>query len=177
MTTARVLLAIGFEVVLLAALLSFLRARGWSRERLGLQFSWKAAAVGIPLFIMYLLLYLVAVTLVLLVWPGARGLWTLRAATTAPFWLMLLFLVVTAVFEELTATASVIAALSHRGAAVAVGASTLLRFAFHLYEGPLAALGVLPVGLVFATMFWRWRNVTPLIVAHAIANAVLLAVR
>jgi hypothetical protein len=177
MTTGRVLLTIAVEGVVLAALLGLLRARGWQRERLGLQFSWKAAAAGIPLFIIYLLLYLVAATLVLLVWPAARDVWTLRSATTAPFWLMLLFFVINAVFIEMTATAYTIAALSRHGAAVAIAASTLFRVALHLHEGPLAALGIVPVGLLFATMFWRWRNVTPLIVAHALANVVVFAVR
>jgi membrane protease YdiL (CAAX protease family) len=51
-----------------------------------------------------------------------------------------------------------------------------LRFAYHLYQGPLASISILPLGFVFAAMFWRWRNIWPLVVAHTIANVVSLLV-
>lgn len=168
--------AIALELLLLALSFFILRTRGWTLDRLGLRFSWKAAAAGIPLFVMYLLIYLVTATLLLQVWPGARYALTVRYANSAPFWLLLLFIVVNSFFEESVVTAYVITALSRNGAAMAITASTLLRFTYHLYQGPLASISILPLGLLFGTMFWRWRNVWPLIVAHTIANVVAFAV-
>jgi hypothetical protein len=175
LTASRVARGIVYELLLLAALFAILRTRGWDLRRLGMRFSWKNAAAGVPLFILYLLLYWVTATLVLLVWPAAREVWTFRYTVSAPSWLLLLFLVVNSFFEEATVTAYVISALSREGAAVAITASTLLRFVYHLYQGPLASLGILPLGLAFGAVFWRGRNAWPLIVAHTIANVVVFA--
>ena len=179
MSTARVLRGVGFEVLALIVVLCMLRIRGWRMEQLGLPFSWRAAAggiAGIPLFVMYLLLYWITTTFVLLLWPAAREVWLFRYTVTAPWWVMLLFIVVNSMFEETTVTGYVIASLSKDGAALAITASTLLRFVYHLYQGPLASLSILPLGLLFGAMFWRWRNLWPLIVAHTIANVVAFAV-
>jgi membrane protease YdiL (CAAX protease family) len=161
------------ELAILAMFAAILRIRGWPlRSRLGLEFSWKAAAAGVPLFIIYLLLYWIMATLILLVFPQARQAWTFSFTNRAPFALMLLFLAINSIFEEVTVTAYVIEALKGDGAGLAITASTLLRFSYHLYQGPLASLSIVPLGLLFATMFWRWRNLWPLIVAHTIANVV-----
>lgn len=172
-TTGSLLWSIFVELVILGIFATILRIRGWPvRQRLGLEFSWKAAAAGVPLFIMYLLLYWVMATLVLLVFPPARQVWAFSFTNRAPFWLMLVFIAINSIFEEITVTAYVIEALKGDGAGLAITASTLLRFSYHLYQGPLASLSIVPLGLLFATMFWRWRNLWPLIVAHTIANVV-----
>lgn len=176
LTSGRALIGIAFELAALALTFFILRARDWRFEDLGLQFSWKAAAAGIPLFVFYLLIYLVTATFVLLVWPGARDSLTFHYANSAPAGLLLLFIVVNSFFEETIVTAYVITALSKEGAALAITASTLLRFTYHLYQGPIASISILPLGLLFATLFWRGRNVWPLIVAHTLANAVSFAV-
>jgi uncharacterized protein len=171
-TTAGVLQAIVFELLLLGAALAILHIRGWNADRLGLRFSWKAALAGVPLFIIYLLVYWVTATMILLVWPGVRDIWLFRYALHTPLWLMFVLIVVNSFFEEVAVTAYVITALEGHGAAVAISASTLLRFAYHLYQGPLASLSIIPLGLLFGTMFWQRRNVWPLAVAHTIANVV-----
>ena len=171
-TTSSLVWSICIELLILGMFAAILRARGWPlRRRLGLEFSWKAAAAGVPLFIMYLLLYWVMATLVLIVFPAAR-LWAFSFTHRAPFVLMLLFLAINSIFEEITVTAYVIEALGAQGAGLAITASTLLRFSYHLYQGPLASLSIVPLGLLFGMMFWRWRNIWPLIVAHTIANVV-----
>jgi len=145
-------------------------------RRLGLQFSWRAAAAGIPLFVIYLLVYWVTATLVFLVVPDARGLRSIAFTAHVPIWLMLVILIVNAAFEELVATGLVIASLTEKGAAVAITASTLLRFAYHLYQGPLGAVSVIPLGLLLGALFWRARNLWPLIVAHTLADVVVVFV-
>ena len=86
---------------------------------------------------------------------------------------MLVFLIGNAAFEELAVTGFVIASLAEKGAAIAVTASALLRFAYHLYQGPLSAVSVIPLGFLLGALFWRARNLWPLIVAHALADVVV----
>src|SRR6185436_10638240 len=107
-------------------------------------------AAGIPLFILYLLVYWVTATMILLVAPTVRSARSLTFASHVPLFLLGLFVVLISLFEELLVTGYVIQSLAHIGAGVAVTASTLLRVAYHFYRGPLAALSILPVGLIFA---------------------------
>jgi uncharacterized protein len=173
LTTGRVLRGLAVELLLLGFLAAVLHVRGrWDLNRLGLRFSWKGAAAGVPLFILYLLLYWVSATVVIMIWPAARGTWMFRFTTSAPLALMIALLIVNSLFEEIAVTAYVVNALSGRGAALAITVSALIRFAYHLYQGPVAAISVLPLGFVFAGLFWRWRNIWPQIVAHTIANVV-----
>jgi hypothetical protein len=87
---------------------------------------------------------------------------------------MLAFIVVNSIFEELAVTGYIVTALSSDGPALAITASALVRFLYHLYHGPIASLAILPLGLLFAMAFWRWRNALPLISAHTIANVISL---
>ena len=56
------------------------------------------------------------------------------------------------------------------GAAVAVGASALLRGSYHLYQGWGGFTGNLLLGLFFGTIFVRWRRTWPLVTAHFLVD-------
>ncbi|MBI2237847.1 MAG: CPBP family intramembrane metalloprotease [Actinobacteria bacterium] len=56
------------------------------------------------------------------------------------------------------------------GAALAVGASAVLRGAYHLYQGWGGFAGNLALGLFFGLVFLRTRRVWPLAVAHFLLN-------
>ena len=80
--------------------------------------------------------------------------------------------ILNALFEELLWLAYGVTALARRiGLRRACIASIVLRTAVHVYEGPLAVLGVLPIGIVFTIYFARTRRVWPVIVAHALQDA------
>jgi len=175
LTTSKLLFAITFEVILLAATAVILRARGWTIDRIGLRFSWAGLAAGLPLFIWYMLLYWFTWLFITTAYPAARTIQGPKFSSTAPFVLVAIFIVVNSVFEEVTVTGYIVTALSEQGAALAITASTLIRFAYHLYQGPTATISILPLGLLFAGVYWRWRNLWPLMVAHTIANFFALA--
>jgi membrane protease YdiL (CAAX protease family) len=139
------------------------------------RFSWPAFLGGVPLFVAYNLLYWTASILVVSVYPAAARLGTVRMLTTAPFALIVAFIVVNSIFEEATVVGYVVTALSDQGPALSITASALLRFLYHLYQGPVASLAILPLGLLFAAVYWRWRNLWPLLVAHSIANCAAFA--
>ena len=80
--------------------------------------------------------------------------------------------ILNAVFEELLWLGYGVSALSRRiGLRRACIVSVLLRTSVHVYEGPLAVVGVLPIGIVFTIYFARTRRVWPVIVAHALQDA------
>jgi membrane protease YdiL (CAAX protease family) len=172
MTTARVLRGALIEALLLSIVLTILRARGWNLDRLGLRFSFPAALGGIPLFIAYLVLYWGTGLLLVWLFPTVARTKPFHFVITAHPLALLTFIVTNSFFEEVIVTGYVMTALSKQGAAMSITASTLLRFLYHLYQGPLASITILPLGLLFGVVYWRWRNLWPLIVAHTITNVI-----
>lgn len=162
------------EILLLTAVGAILHTRGWHARDLGLRFSWLAILNGVPLLLAFLMSYwIVSGTAIFFGTWHSR--FSVRTISSAPFVAALAFFVINSVYEEVIVAAYVIEALEDHGPAFAVTASTLLRFAYHLYQGPIAVLSILPMGLIFGATYWRWRSVWPLMVAHTIMNVLIFA--
>lgn len=54
----------------------------------------------------------------------------------------------------------------------AVAISAVLRGSYHLYQGLGGFLGNAVMGVIFATLFLRWRRAAPMLVAHTLIDAV-----
>ena len=88
---------------------------------------------------------------------------------------MLFAAIVKALFEEILVCGYVIQSLRGRfGVALAVNASIALRMSFHLYQGPAAFLSFAVFGLLFTLFYIRTGRLWPLIVAHALIEAIAL---
>ena len=166
-----------YELVILALLGAFLTLRGWTRARLGLTPSLRDSILGLALaglaYLGYLLLWIAVVSL----WPRLTQ---IAAAThlvggdlsTAS---VLLISVVNPVFEELFVCGYVIAALRERlGVTAAINLSAGIRVFYHLYQGAVGVVGIVPIALLFAYWFARTGRLWPLIVAHAILDLAAL---
>jgi membrane protease YdiL (CAAX protease family) len=55
---------------------------------------------------------------------------------------------------------------------VAIAISATLRGSYHLYQGFGGFLGNAIMGVIFGTLFLRWRRATPMIIAHTLIDAV-----
>jgi len=75
---------------------------------------------------------------------------------------------VNAVFEEVLVAGYVITALKEtRGLWFAVNTSAAIRVSYHLYQGSLGVITVLPLALIFGYWYARTSRMWPLIIAHA----------
>lgn len=175
LTTARALWGIAIEVAILFLIGVMLRVRGWNVTRLTERFSLASALAGLPLFGAYMMSYWTASWIALSIDPSVSRMSTMRMVVTASPVVVGVLIVVNSVFEEALVTGYVITVLSPQGAALAITASTLIRLLYHLYQGPIATLSILPLGLLFGAVYWRWRTLWPLMVAHSIANAIAFA--
>ena len=54
----------------------------------------------------------------------------------------------------------------------AVAVSAVLRGSYHLHQGIGPFFGNVIMGVVFGTLFMRWRRTNPMIIAHTLINAV-----
>lgn len=162
----------------MAVLALFLRARGWTLQRLGLAPSWRDSGLGVALalasYVGYALLWIVTISL----WPrvGQVARATHLIGGTLQWLNVLLVSLVNPVYEEVFLCGYVVAALRERvGVTAAINASAGLRVFCHFYQGALGVLGIVPMALLFAYWYARTARLWPLIVAHAILDLAGLA--
>lgn len=165
---------VALEVICGALAILILRARGWKLRDLGLQ-------VSMPLTISGVALYIVATTII----AGINLLFIAIAgsdpgdATTpvarATWPAVLLLLAIDPLYEETFEVAYNVRATEHHGVAFGVTLSAVIRLVCHAYQGPIAPLTILPLSIIFALVYWKWRRVWPLAVAHGVAGWFALA--
>ena len=56
--------------------------------------------------------------------------------------------------------------------ASAIAIAAVFRGSYHFYQGFGAFIGNVVMGVVFSVLFFRWRRTNPMIIAHALINAV-----
>ena len=158
------------ELILLIPVLWIGKLRGWSLSAFGCKISWKATGVGI-------LLFLVAESVMVGVTYGAGIIHPEQAcvATSRLAVFPILFIsLVNPVYEEVLENAYFIHQLKRFGMWPAVLASAAFRGLFHLQFGMNALLSIFAMGVIFALVYWRWRQLWPLIVAHSLADLLAL---
>ena len=76
--------------------------------------------------------------------------------------------------EEVLVTGYLLSRLRKLGVrpARAVAISAVLRGSYHLYQGFGGFIGNAVMGVLFGTLFLRWRRATPMIIAHTLIDAV-----
>jgi membrane protease YdiL (CAAX protease family) len=160
-----------YELFVLVWLGAFMRARGWTLERLGFAVGWRDTSVGVLLAI----IVFCAVWLIDQVMSSAAPS-MLEAAQRfdkvsgeLDIWAMLMSSVVDSVFEELFVCAYVIAALRDKRSPVfALNVSIALRVGCHVYQGVYGVLIGGALGLVFGFWYLKSGRIWPLLVAHAV---------
>ena len=167
-----------YEVVVLVILGAFLRARGWTLERVGLALSWRDTLLGfglaVALYAVNAVVWLV-VTSVLPSMIAAASVVSHLVESSLDTTTVLAVSVVNPVFEEIFVCAYVVGALKERrGIATAVNISAAVRVTYHLYQGAAGVISIVPVGLLFGYVYARTNRLWPLIVAHAVMDLAAL---
>ena len=178
---AQLLGIIIFEVIQLAFLAWFLRIRGWTLEKFGLSFSWRATAWGIVLLALTYAVTLGAQYIAQIIFNYDIEAAIARAPKVDPelsMQLVFLVSVVNGIFEELFVAGYIITALTERrGMWVAINASVVVRLLYHLYQGPIGVLTIVPMGLLYGYVYSRTRQLWPLVVAHVLVDMIGLTLR
>ena len=168
-----------FELVQAAFLLWFLHVRGWTLEKVGLRISWKSTGMGWLLVLATYLVAMGALYLAGLVAPSQLHAGQVLYPVLDPKVIMkLVFLAstVNGIFEELFVAGYVITALREaRGVWTAVNASTVLRLLYHLYQGPIGIVIIVPMGVLYGYTYARTRQLWPLMFAHVLIDIIGLS--
>jgi membrane protease YdiL (CAAX protease family) len=164
------------EVMQSLFLVWFLRIRGWTLEKLGLNVTLRGTLYGVALLVVtygvLIGIQLLAGWLLPIDMQAAADRYPAPAANLS---MSLVFMVstVNGIFEEVFVAGYVIAALTPvRGMWTAINVSTGIRLLYHLYQGPIGILSVVPLGLIFGYAYSRTRMLWPLIFAHIVLDIV-----
>lgn len=169
----RLIALIIHEFLVLAALAGFAHVRGWTLRRVGLA-PLKAADIirGFGLvfltmainWVLWRLLWNIAPAIVV----AAAGRAQTMVAHDLDLATVLAVSCLNGVFEEVLVCGYVCTALKERyGEWPAIHASTALRLSYHLYQGSLGVITIVPLGLLFAVAYLRGGRLWPLVLAHA----------
>ena len=128
---------------------------------------------------LYVVLMLSSTLVQLMLWSGLAG--SIEAARqftptgTVPALLVVAVTVINPVFEEFLWLGYGVNALERFGLGGACVISVALRTLVHAYQGAMAVVGILPLGIVMTLYYAGTRRLWPVIVAHAILDAIALA--
>ena len=169
----RLLVTLIVELVLTALAWPWLRRRGWALGSIAGAPSPTDVLRGTGLALTAYIAYVVAATTWAASVPGAwEYLRDTHPTGAASAWVIIAVSVINPLFEEFLWLGYGYSALFRFGPTVAIWASIMLRVLVHAYQGPMAVVGILPLGLVFTYYFARSRRLWPVIVAHMIFDTI-----
>lgn len=160
-----------YELVILAVVFWIGRIRGWSFATFGLRVTWRLTAAGFLLFVVTFVALVILAVVANTIHPAGTSP-KLVGRVTLLF--VIPVLVINPFFEELFETGYFIHCLQRYGMWPAVLATALLRGFMHAYLGLNGALSLFGMGVIFGLVYWKWRQLWPLIVAHSLGDLVFL---
>jgi len=169
---------VAYELIVSAILLSLLGARGRTATTVGLAPTLEDIFLGGTLVAAVWLASAVTTLFVATMWPQAfrivsavdLGVGSLDLPTVVAV------SVVNGTFEELFVCGYVMTALGRRHSVwTAINVSVAIRFSYHLYQGPLAVVDIIPMGLICSYFYARTGRLWPPIVAHAVLDFLAFA--
>jgi len=148
-----------------------LYVRGWRLRQIGLVVSGRGTLQGLALWLGYSVAVGLLYRALLVLYPAIAD-YTRQISFSGDLNLLTVAAVclVNPLFEEALTVGYVTRHLRLEGPVFVVATSTLFRLLAHIYQGPVAVVSILPLGIVFAVIYWRTRSLWPLVVAHVIAD-------
>jgi membrane protease YdiL (CAAX protease family) len=141
------------EAIVLATLLAFLHLRGWTFKHIGLHpTGWDTLVgfgVALGTFAVEIVVWLIATRL----FPWLNQTSEVINFTPLRLATVIAISIVNPIFEEVFVCGYLMTALSRRfGMWTAINVSVALRLVYHLYQGAIAVVYMIPFGLVLA--YW-----------------------
>lgn len=164
-------------LVLTLPIAAFLRRRGWRWADMSEPVVPRDVVRGAGVWLYTALIYYGFRLGLWLIWPRASTeAFTMQVSGVFSWTPMLVAAILDPIAEELLWLGYIVNALRHRGVLFAAIVSIGLRTMVHAYQGPLALVAILPIGVMFTRYYLRTRRLGPVIVAHIIQDMLAFVV-
>ena len=155
-----------YHLLVLALVFPYIgRIRGWSFASFGFQISWKWTGLGVLLFVPTKLLFILRR---MIVSPNTADL----LAGQIAFPIIIMSSIIIGIFEELMEVGYIIKVTEKYGMWTPVFISALIRAVIHAYQGAVGMACVFVIGVIFGLVYWKLRQLWPLIVAHILIDII-----
>lgn len=168
-TNGSMLGLIAMELVLASVAIALLRARGFAIATLYPRPTIRGAATGCGL---YLAAWVSAALALTPFKQAAQPIDSMVSEAALSLGVVIAVAVVNATFEEVFLLGFLVRGLRGFGLNVAIGASLLVRLAYHLYQGPLGAVSVLAFGIVLTLYFASTNKLWPPVFCHMLGDII-----
>lgn len=161
-----------YELCASALIAVILGLRGWRIRQFNITFSLYTSLAGLGLMLVDIALYTVSVGWIFIpLFPDSAALYSESPVPTLGVTSVIVFSVVNGCFEELFVVGYVYLTLAARySMGVAMFISLSIRLLYHLYQGPIAIVTIIPMGLLFFYLYARYRRLWPLMFAHGLLD-------
>lgn len=173
---ARLAGTIGWEILIAGVVGGWLLHKGWRPQRTATEpFVPRDVLRGVGVWIMGVLAFWASALLWQAIAPGVvADAMAIRIVGQPSVDIVVLLSPINAVFEEFLWLGLGIAVLRRYGLGFAFVASVTLRTLLHIYQGPLALIAILPLGLVFTAYYVRTHRIWPVVLAHCLQDLLSL---
>jgi uncharacterized protein len=173
-TDASLWSVIAMECIFGCTALVILRSRGYVLSALLPHPNWHGCTTGVVLLIAATLINSAVMQIFSATDHASQPITDIMTNARYSFPAVLLLSLINGVYEETFLLGYLFRAFSNAGAGFALGLSLLVRVLYHLYQGPIGAIGVLVFGLVFSVFYWRTGKLWPVVFGHILADMTAL---
>jgi len=168
-----------YELISLTIVGAILKWQGRSLKNYGISISVEKVTMGLALFVTTYIVYLVLYTLFgdfvfslgKLIPGSASSRGEISFYVNVSILHLSLFSIINSIFEEFILVGYIVTSIRKKmGLATCLILSVGFRLSFHVYQGPIILLTILPMGIIFTLYFWHKRSIIPLIIGHAIMD-------
>jgi len=145
------------------------RARNWPLGAWGFQPTWKLTGAGV---VLWLVTTLVVEGIAASANAISPGMVHQHSVSDLSLPVLILLGLINPIWEEALETGYFVQSLQRYGMWSAVLAGAFFRAFLHAYHGIAALIIIFPIGLIFGFVYWKWRRLWPLYVAHVLFDLV-----
>lgn len=164
-TDRSALTVVALELFGLAVTFWIARIRDWPLAAWGFQPTWKLTGAGVLLWLVATLVIEAIATSANAISPGVVH---QHAVSDLSLPVLVLLGLINPIWEEALETGYFVQSLQRHGMWSVILASAFFRAFLHAYHGITAIIIIFPFGLIFGFVYWKWRRLWPLFIAHVL---------
>ena len=167
----RMIATIAMELFLGAIAIYFLYVRKYAISTLYPTPSVKGAGIGVVLYVATVIAYWVFVVPLYSGQP-TQPIQQMVSSATVSLSTVVPMAIINGAYEEIFLLGFLLRGLRGYGVSTAIGISLLVRLLYHLYQGPIGAISILALGMIFSVYYVRTERLFPVVFAHIIADII-----